>query len=399
MTSKVGITACILAKNEEKVISNCLKSIVNYVDEIILVDNGSNDKTVEIAKDFGSKIINAESFTFDSARNLYIEAASYPWIFVIDADEVITPEGGLELRKLVREVSDNIMAFYLPHLNYFGEGKWANFLMCRLFRKHPQIKYNDRPIHASVVPSIKALNGAFARGSVLLHHFDLLYCEEKSLSKRFRNINLLESEIAKNPQDHNLHYYLGLEYWALDRLDEAEREFKLAISLDHNRSPLAQFFLAQLYLSMNEIEKSETIVENLLSFDIGIKDKIYTLLAEISLKRQELDKALSFTKEALLYDPMSPNLNLNFASLLERFDPISAIRHLQIALKYNPFLLNSIIYKEIKVANIYKIQKSGTFLSSTKTIFNHMINCWERIGDYEKAQEWRKKKINITYAT
>ena len=86
------ISVCLITKNEEKFLSDCLQSIREIADEIILVDTGSTDRTVEIAGAFGCRVIHHEwQNDFSLARNTGITAANGKWILCIDADERLSP--------------------------------------------------------------------------------------------------------------------------------------------------------------------------------------------------------------------------------------------------------------------------------------------------------------------
>src|SRR5947199_8820660 len=83
------ITAIIIAKNAEDLIGDCLKS-VSFCDEIIVVDGGSTDKTNEIAKKFGTKIVKGESNNFAEQRNIGLKHAKGEWVLYIDTDERVS---------------------------------------------------------------------------------------------------------------------------------------------------------------------------------------------------------------------------------------------------------------------------------------------------------------------
>ena len=84
------ISVCLIVKNEEEFLPQCLESIKDVVDEIIVVDTGSTDRTVEIAKSFGAKVYHhAWENDFSKHRNQSIGYASSDWIFILDADEKV----------------------------------------------------------------------------------------------------------------------------------------------------------------------------------------------------------------------------------------------------------------------------------------------------------------------
>jgi glycosyltransferase involved in cell wall biosynthesis len=111
------LSLCMIAKNEEKQIARCLGSAKNFVDEIIVVDTGSNDRTVEIAKQFGAKVVSHEwKDDFSDARNVSLEHASGDWILVIDSDETISKEDLEKIRQLIKD--ENGDAYKLTQRNY-----------------------------------------------------------------------------------------------------------------------------------------------------------------------------------------------------------------------------------------------------------------------------------------
>ena len=84
------ISICMIAKNEKNYLEKCLNNIKNSVDEIIIVDTGSNDKTMEIAKKFTNKVYNFRwNNDFSEARNFSLKKAAKDWILMLDADESI----------------------------------------------------------------------------------------------------------------------------------------------------------------------------------------------------------------------------------------------------------------------------------------------------------------------
>src|SRR5947208_399667 len=98
----VTITACILARNEERRIEDALKSLLGWTEQIIVIDNESEDGTVEIARRYGALILTAPpAKRFDAARNRAIEHAIGDWMFVLDADERVPPRLGPVLRQLL----------------------------------------------------------------------------------------------------------------------------------------------------------------------------------------------------------------------------------------------------------------------------------------------------------
>ncbi|MBQ9292255.1 MAG: glycosyltransferase family 2 protein [Campylobacter sp.] len=112
------LSTLIVAKNVEKNIKECIKS-VEFSDEIIVIDDYSTDKTVEIATSLGAKVFQrAMNGDWSAQQNFSIEKATHDWILLIDADERITPELAQEIKQKLQ--SDELIAYRIKRLNHFN---------------------------------------------------------------------------------------------------------------------------------------------------------------------------------------------------------------------------------------------------------------------------------------
>ena len=154
---KNKISAILITGNEEENIRDCLESI-KWADEIIVVDSESNDKTVEIAKEYTDNIFIKKWEGFSVQKKFALNKANNGWIFSIDADERITPE-------LANEIVDadlnDAEGYYIRRENYFlgkmitGCG-WGNDYQLRLFNKS-KTKVTDKLVHEGFVVDGKSL--------------------------------------------------------------------------------------------------------------------------------------------------------------------------------------------------------------------------------------------------
>ena len=113
------LSILILAKNEEKFIGACLDSVKNIADEIIVIDDFSTDNTAEICKRHGAKVFQrALAGDWGSQQTFAVNQATCDWIFIIDADERLTPELEAEIKKILRE-DDKNFAYRVARLSYF----------------------------------------------------------------------------------------------------------------------------------------------------------------------------------------------------------------------------------------------------------------------------------------
>ena len=132
------ITAIIPTLNEEIHISDAIKS-VNFANEIIVIDSYSTDKTIEIAEKFNVKIIKRKFDDFSSQKNFAIDQATHNWIYILDADERVTPKVEKEILEAVKNPKQ-FVGFFVRRTFFFAKEKinycgWQRDKVVRLFLK------------------------------------------------------------------------------------------------------------------------------------------------------------------------------------------------------------------------------------------------------------------------
>lgn len=153
MNDKINLSIIIITRNEEEMIQGALKS-VKFADQIIVADGGSEDKTVEIAKDLGAEVlVNKQNKTnFAHWRNQALDHAKHDWVFYLDADERASEDLRKKLISLVtkhKHQTPKYSAYALPRENYyFGKrvkhgGSWPDYVI-RLFYKPDFIKWEGK---------------------------------------------------------------------------------------------------------------------------------------------------------------------------------------------------------------------------------------------------------------
>lgn len=371
----MSITGCVLVKNEASLLAGCLASIKDLVQEIIVIDNGSTDASVEVANSFGCKVIHSPETVFDRNRNLFFKEATCPWLFIIDADERITKECHPVIHAAIKGAPEDVMAFYLPRFEYLGEGKWSMIRLPRLIRNHPEIYYNNFLVHSSPSLSIKKLNGKTSNLYAPIHHLDLLL-KGRTENKRKRNLKLLREDIAQPHPSSELGFlycFLGLEHTAIGQLDAAESFYKKAIKLQGDALSFALTLLAQNYLAKEDLSSVESVASEIISMNEHFTVPALILMAEIAYRRAKISDALQFCQKAMVYDPQAPHLFINMAALLENTDPLRAIELINTATQLNPYLLETAIYYPGEAPNLFQHQIS--FLTCVKTINAHLQQC------------------------
>lgn len=123
MNNKTKISVSIITKNEEKRLPSCLES-VSFADEIVIVDSGSIDKTIDIAKEFGCKVFIEEWKGFGRQKNSAIQKCRNEWVIVLDADERVPPE----TRDLIFDNLKNpVAAAYEFKMKHFLGNRWVKY--------------------------------------------------------------------------------------------------------------------------------------------------------------------------------------------------------------------------------------------------------------------------------
>ncbi len=142
MNQKNTISAIIIAKNENALIENCIKS-VSWADEVIIVDNGSTDKTVELAKKLKANVFIDASKNFSGLRNKGAEIAKGTWLLYIDADEIVTEELKNEiLNPPAGGQNDKYAGYYISRKNFYLGHEWpTKDKMIRLIKKEALISW------------------------------------------------------------------------------------------------------------------------------------------------------------------------------------------------------------------------------------------------------------------
>ena len=173
LTMRLSVT--VIALNEEANIVPCLES-VRFADEIVVVDTGSTDRTVELARSFTDRIFSTDWRGFAGTKNFALEQARMEWVFSLDADERV-PEGLRQEILNIVKADDPLAGYKIPRKNYVG-GRWIRHLgwypdyTLRLFRRG-QGRFREREVHEEVEVA----------GSVGLLHTALEHYSYKNLSE------------------------------------------------------------------------------------------------------------------------------------------------------------------------------------------------------------------------
>jgi tetratricopeptide (TPR) repeat protein len=218
------LSVCLIVRDEEDHLEACLAGVAPVADELVVVDTGSTDRTVEIAKRFGARVLHvAWNESFSEARNVALAAARGDWVLFPDADEHIDPAAAPALRRLLGRTWR--AGFLFPMRSPTGDGSPAtSHPALRLWRHRPDVRYAGR-VHESVLGSLPVdLPERFELVDVPIVHHGYVERAIAEKDKAQRNLRLLALEPPGAETSFNLgseHLRLGDWERAAEHLDAA----------------------------------------------------------------------------------------------------------------------------------------------------------------------------------
>jgi glycosyltransferase involved in cell wall biosynthesis len=227
---KIRISQCMIVKNEERHIERALSWAKDIVDEQIVVDTGSTDRTVALSEKLGARVFHIRwTNDFSAARNYAIDQAAGDWILFSDADEWCAKEEAAKIPKLIGDAvakKKNLILATLYSID--DEGKIADTLeTTRIFANIPERRYIGK-IHETLVgpiPFEKVLNAA--ESLAILHDG---YTKAEQERKWERNLTLIQEALEENPQNAELLGYLGDEWMKREEYDAARNAYQKSVA-------------------------------------------------------------------------------------------------------------------------------------------------------------------------
>lgn len=225
------ISVCIIGKNEEKYLDDCLKHLSVFDWEIVFVDTGSTDKTREIALKYTDKVYDFEWIKdFSAARNFAASKATRDWILAIDCDEFVEPFDAKPLLKMMRDYPTSSALIDVCNLT----SDLVNYTRTEVYRLYPKkIFHWKNAIHEQLVRIDKKTATSFHSG-ISVKHYGYIDGKTDLKKKNERNLELLLEIIEKEP-DNPYHYYqAGVSYMNLRDYENAVAYLTKATEYDVN---------------------------------------------------------------------------------------------------------------------------------------------------------------------
>ncbi|MDD5246614.1 MAG: glycosyltransferase family 2 protein [Candidatus Omnitrophica bacterium] len=248
----LNLTVVVLTKNEEKNIADCLESVAGWASEILLVDDESSDKTVDIASQYTDKIIIRKMDNEGKQRNFAYSQARNLWVLSLDADERVTEELRDEISEtLSKHVSCN--GFTIPRRNYIGDywvrhGGWYPSPQLKFFRKD-KFRYEEVAVHprAFMDDPCGHLKG------------DIIHYSYRNLEDFLGKLNNQTTREAKKWFDQNKPMRLGRFLWRT--LDRFTRSYIGRKGFRDGFIGFSVAFYAGLYQFVSYLKYKELVLE------------------------------------------------------------------------------------------------------------------------------------------
>lgn len=324
-----------IVKDESKYLEQCLNSVEDIVDEIIIVDTGSTDKTKEIAKSFGAKIHGFKWIDdFSAARNESIRHAAKDWILVLDADEIIEKKDLAKIKAAIEDAKD-VVGFSLEqksYINEFFEGavknnsdfdlvnKYpfyiSNFLV-RLFKNNIGLKFRHK-VHELIEDSIEEKNMKYEKLDVVLHHFGSLKDEKQVGDRVDQYSKIILKQIEEEPENARYNYQAARMYLGRNDFSNALKYFEKTAKLNPNYK-LVFSEIAKIYLQMNDKNRAVEYFKKSLKFNPDNPSPANNL-AVVYMSMGKFQQARKIFEEALQKNPENDALKYNYKECLKNMD-------------------------------------------------------------------------------
>ncbi len=302
------LSVCMIVKNEAEMLPRCLESVQQVAAEVVLVDTGSTDRTMDIARDFGCRIVEIPwKGDFAAARNESMQHAEHDWIFIVDADEELPSGAYDDIRNTITRDDADIVSLTVVNKS-LETGRVSSVLpSIRLFRRRLGLRYEGIVHNRLSIPA----GVSVVRTAIELYHYGYDLSDDKLRAKQERSRELLENQLQKNPTDVFANF--NMAQLLMGRHGTADENICRAI-VDHagkvidnynpDRTDHAGYFLMAHYqtatalCSLRRYDEAETFCRAALERKTDYLDIVLTL-ANVRLAQGDLNGARGYYSQYL----------------------------------------------------------------------------------------------------
>ena len=258
--SKLSLS--MIVKNEEKFLKDCLESVVGVVDEIIVVDTGSTDATVKIAREYDAQIHNFKWINdFSAARNFSLSKCTGDWILYLDADERLNKESVQELKKVIS--TNKKLSVYCNIYNVDEINNKPNMMKyTRLFKNSPGIKFKGRA-HEQIEKSLEEKGYQLINSNITITHIGYNLERDGLKQKAKRNLQLLLEDYKSTKSSYSA-FQLGNTYNILVDKQKAFEYYSIAMKdpkLSDSYFGISAAYVAEYNMNIKNNQEALEILE------------------------------------------------------------------------------------------------------------------------------------------
>jgi glycosyltransferase involved in cell wall biosynthesis len=257
------ISLCLIAKNEAENIGSCIKSADEFVDEIIVVDTGSTDETINIAQTLGAKVYKEQwQNDFSYHRNTSLAKANSDWILLLDCDEELEQGSGQKLKNAIKNNS-NFEAFFVQIINTLAKERQMTFSSIRIIKNRSLFHFTGK-LHEQIADSIISKYGpnsiGYSKVKVIHHGYNnnIVNIEAKSN----RNLEILKS-YPEEKKDGFFYYNLGTEYLRLGEKLKALKTYKNALEMTNPEKTFGPILVKKTISTLMELKRYREAIVSL----------------------------------------------------------------------------------------------------------------------------------------
>jgi GT2 family glycosyltransferase/glycosyltransferase involved in cell wall biosynthesis/Flp pilus assembly protein TadD/predicted O-methyltransferase YrrM len=316
------LSLCMIVKNEEQHLARCLLSVAPAVNEMIIVDTGSTDRTKDIARAYGARVFDFQwTDDFSEARNYSLARAAGDWIVVLDADEVISPQDYSAFERIVKKRPARPVAYTMVTRNYTNEINakgwtandrkylreeagtgWFPSVKVRLFVNDKRIRFQN-PVHEFVEASLEKAGIEIKTSVIPVHHYGR-FDKDKIIAKGKNYFLLGKKKIEEMKGDIKALKELAIQAAELGEYETAVELWEKVIELNRNDS-VAFLNISYAYLKLNKYQEALDSSRRATELDPAMKEAALNY-AGSEFIIGDIRKTISVLETLLQKDPDYP---------------------------------------------------------------------------------------------